>query len=113
MLRTADASADAVQVKVLLRTLFARCLNLAPAQIDDDSSFFSLGLTSLIHHEVLSLLSRFRTDLSSTVLFEHPNLALLSRHLAGPDAASTAAALEQALRDVSPAPDALAAGAAP
>lgn len=112
MLRVADDAADAVQVKALLRTLFARCLNLTPAQIEDHSSFFSLGLTSLIHHEVLSTLSRVRADLSSTVLFEHPNLSLLSRHLSHPDAALTAAALEQVLNEVSPVSEKVTGGAA-
>lgn len=69
-------------IKRLLRALFASCLNVPISQLDDEDSYFSLGLTSLIHHEVISDLTKVFGDLPSTVLFEYPNICLLAQYLA-------------------------------
>lgn len=83
MLSKADGPAGRpTDVAAHLRELFGRCLNVPEGQLDEDESFFSLGLTSLIHHEVVSSLMKTFGELSSTVLFEYPNLRLLAKHLA-------------------------------
>ncbi|MGZ8250261.1 MAG: beta-ketoacyl synthase N-terminal-like domain-containing protein, partial [Methylomagnum sp.] len=46
-----------------------------------EASFFSLGVTSLMSEEILGTLREHYGDLSSTLLFEHPNLSSLSAYL--------------------------------
>jgi polyketide synthase PksM len=70
-------------VEAHLRRIIGSKLGLDPAEIESTQAFFSLGVNSLVSEEIrLALLENF-TDLSSTVLFEHPNLHRLSRHLIG------------------------------
>jgi acyl transferase domain-containing protein/aryl carrier-like protein len=68
-------------VEAHLRLIIGSKLGLEPGEIESTQAFFSLGVNSLVSEEIrLALLENF-TDLSSTVLFEHPNLERLSRHL--------------------------------
>lgn len=81
-----EVGCDAVsesEIEKFLRELFSRSLNISTEAIDLEESFFSLGLTSLIHQEVINSLTKSFGELSSTVLFEFPNLCLLKQHLLG------------------------------
>ncbi len=78
----ASGVAPEAAIEIYLRELFGRLLNLPGEALGEDESFFSLGITSLLHQEALVDLSKFFDELSSTVLFEYPNLSLLSGHLA-------------------------------
>ncbi len=79
-----EAGCDAVsetEIEKFLRELFSRSLNISAEAMGLEESFFSLGLTSLIHQEVINSLTKSFGELSSTVLFEFPNLRLLKQHL--------------------------------
>ncbi len=84
MLTDTDENQPAIDTEIrdYLKKLFATCLNVSEEELDDGESFFSLGLTSIVHTEVHSRLSRIASDLSSTVLFEYPNINLLTSLLA-------------------------------
>lgn len=69
-------------VKQRLKNIFMQSMNLSTANLDEEDSFFSLGLTSLIHEEIVIQLNKEFGELSSTVLFEYPNFHLLAQHLA-------------------------------
>lgn len=69
-------------VKQRLKNIFMQSMNLSTANLDEEDSFFSLGLTSLIHEEIVIQLNKEFGELSSTVLFEYPNFYLLAQHLA-------------------------------
>ena len=81
-----DRHEPAFQLRVVeahLRRIIGSKLGLEPAEIESTQAFFSLGVNSLVSEEIrLALLENF-ADLSSTVLFEHPNLHRLSHHLIG------------------------------
>ncbi|MET1255396.1 acyl carrier protein [Aliikangiella maris] len=68
-------------IKDSIKQVFGHCMNLSTETITDDESFFSLGLTSLIHAEFHKQLCQLYGDLSSTVLFEYPNFELLAEHI--------------------------------
>jgi len=70
------------EIRVYLLKLLACFLNVPADALAEEESFFSLGLNSLIHAEVLARLMDTFGELSSTVLFEYPNLTLLAEHLA-------------------------------
>jgi Phosphopantetheine attachment site len=72
---------DPVEIDAYLRELFGRILNVPGEVLSEDESFFSLGLTSLLHQEVIADLTKSFGELSGTVLFEYPNLSLLGGHL--------------------------------
>ncbi len=61
--------------------MFCQHMNLSLEEVTDDDSFFSLGLTSLIHAEYFKSLCHSFGELPSTVLFEYPNFNLLSEYL--------------------------------
>lgn len=69
-------------IKQRLKNIFMQSMSISSADLDDEDSFFSLGLTSLIHGEVVIQLNKEFGELSSTVLFEYPNFHLLAQHLA-------------------------------
>ena len=69
-------------INKFLKDMFSKCMNVPIDRLDDEESFFSLGLTSLIHAEIMNNLTRSFGELSGTVLFEYPNFRLLARHLA-------------------------------
>lgn len=75
-------AASPAEIDAYLRELFGRLLNLPGEALGADESFFSLGLTSLLHQEVIADLNKSFGELSGTVLFEYPNLRLLGGHLA-------------------------------
>lgn len=68
-------------IKKQIKVLFCQHMNLPVEEVTDEDSFFSLGLTSLIHAEYFKSLCHDFGELSSTVLFEYPNFNLLSEHL--------------------------------
>jgi len=74
--------ASNVEIREYLEKLFSTCMNVSKEELDEGESFFSLGLTSIIHAEVHCRLSKVASNLSSTVLFEYPNLKLLTSFLA-------------------------------
>jgi hypothetical protein len=74
-------SASEQDINGVLKELFSRCMNIPKTELDDEESFFSLGLSSLIHAEVIQALTRPFPDLPSTVLFEYPNFKMLSAFL--------------------------------
>jgi len=68
-------------IKAYLLQLFSFQMNVTVEELDDEESFFSLGLTSMIHTEIHSQLCTLIPDLSSTVLFEYPNMELFTHYL--------------------------------
>jgi polyketide synthase PksN len=64
-----------------LRGMLACLLGRRETDIGAEASFFSLGVTSLMSEEILGSLREHYGDLSSTLLFEHPNLSSLSAYL--------------------------------
>jgi acyl carrier protein len=74
-------SATQQDINRVLKELFSRCMNIPTTELDDEESFFSLGLSSLIHAEVIEALTTPFPDLPSTVLFEYPNFKMLSAFL--------------------------------
>lgn len=79
---SAERTVTESDVKCYLEHLFSSCMNAPVEELGDEDSFFSLGLTSLIHAEVLNNLTDIFGELSSTVLFEYPNFNLLAKYLA-------------------------------
>lgn len=75
---TGNGLANESEIRAYLEELFSGFLNISKDELDEDESFFSLGLTSVIHAEVHAELCKLTSDLSSTVLFEQPNLVLLT-----------------------------------
>ncbi len=76
-----EETRDLQAVRLALKEFFARYMNVSKDQFNDEDSFFSLGLTSLIHAEILDGLAQSFPGLPSTVLFEHPNFEMLSQYL--------------------------------
>ncbi|WP_333767338.1 SDR family NAD(P)-dependent oxidoreductase [Streptomyces sp. IBSBF 2435] len=72
-------------VKEVLRVLVAAVLNFElPDDVESDAKFIELGLDSLAMVELKNALeSAFRTELSSSTLFDHPTVGTLSVHIAG------------------------------
>ncbi|MEN8141402.1 MAG: SDR family NAD(P)-dependent oxidoreductase [Thermodesulfobacteriota bacterium] len=69
-------------VQFYLCNLFAHSLDMPADELDEDSAFFALGVTSLISTEIVAALGEFYDDLSATLLFEYPNIASLTNFLA-------------------------------
>lgn len=69
-------------IRDYLERLFAECMDVPRQDLLGEESFFSLGLTSLIHTEVFARLDGLADGLPSTLLFEYPNLDELSAYLA-------------------------------
>ena len=78
---SAERTVTENDVKGYLEHLFSSHMNISIDELDDEDSFYSLGLTSLIHTEVLNNLTGTFGELSSTVLFEYSNLNLLTKYL--------------------------------
>ncbi len=72
----------ALLIEALLRQVIADKLSLDPLSIGSREAFFSLGVTSLVSEEIRADLDRHFDGLSSTVLFEQPNVERLCRFLA-------------------------------
>ncbi len=72
----------ALLIEALLRQVIADKLSLEPLSIGSREAFFSLGVTSLVSEEIRADLDRHFDGLSSTVLFEQPNIERLCRFLA-------------------------------
>lgn len=64
-----------------LKKIIGSKLDLAESDLDEHTAFFSLGVTSLISMEILNALANYYVDLSSTLLFEYPNIETLSEKL--------------------------------
>lgn len=74
---------DEIGLRDWLVIELAKRLRIAPDRIDPDAAFADLGIDSLVairlSHE---LEKRLGTTLEPTLLWEHPNIATLARHLA-------------------------------
>ncbi len=66
----------------LIGDRLAHLLGLPAEELDPQRSFYEQGLTSLLCEELRLGLQEQFGPLSSTLLFEHPNLAALAAHLA-------------------------------
>lgn len=87
-----SAHAAAAELGARLRGLLARELHLPAAHIDPDRSFPELGLDSMMAMGVLKAArNALGTDVSPTMLWDHPTVSSLATHLAealaGPDVA--------------------------
>ncbi len=65
-----------------IKSIICQKLSIDSKAIDDKEPFFSLGITSLISMEIHSSLCEYFGNLTSTILFEYPNIQSLSKHLA-------------------------------
>src|SRR5262249_13219557 len=74
---------DGPQLEEYLQVLLCKTLGIDPAShVEPTQSFRELGLTSLMAVEICSSLGRAMGKVfPSTLLFNHPNLHALARHL--------------------------------
>jgi len=70
------------RITEFLRGLIADKLGIEKTAVDSNTAFFALGVTSLISEEILTILQEKYQNLSSTLLFEYPNINKLSQFLA-------------------------------
>lgn len=64
-----------------LKKIIGSKLDMAEAELDEQTAFFSLGVTSLISMEILNSLNSYFESLSATLLFEYPSIATLAEKL--------------------------------
>lgn len=76
-----DPEHAALLIEALLRQVIADKLSLDPLSIGRREALFSLGVTSLISEEIRAELDRHFDGLSSTILFEQPNIERLCGYL--------------------------------
>ncbi|MBB1242379.1 KR domain-containing protein [Streptomyces durbertensis] len=71
------------EIAAVLREELARTLYCEPADIDDEASFNTLGLDSILGVEFVAFLNRTHgLEEKAGVLYDHPSLGALSRHVA-------------------------------
>lgn len=68
-------------INEFLRTVIAEKLGAEVTEAEDKTAFFTLGVTSLISEEIMTILHKEFTGLSETPLFEYPNIEKLSEFL--------------------------------
>jgi len=68
-------------INEFLKEIIAEKLGIEKTEVDSDAAFFSLGVTSIISEEILASLHKVYQNLSSTLLFEYPNINKLSYFL--------------------------------
>ncbi|WP_122504117.1 SDR family NAD(P)-dependent oxidoreductase [Bacillus velezensis] len=68
-------------INEFLRTVIAEKLGAEVTEPEDKTAFFTLGVTSLISEEIMTILHKEFTGLSETLLFEYPNIEKLSEFL--------------------------------
>jgi acyl transferase domain-containing protein/acyl carrier protein len=86
-----DVSADITELRTRLRTLLAARLRLDSSAIDPGERFSRYGLDSASAVGWIAEISaELRRALSPTLVWAHPTLEELARHLAGEDAAAAA-----------------------
>jgi polyketide synthase PksN len=68
-------------INQFLKEIIAEKLGIEKTEVDSDAAFFSLGVTSIISEEILASLHKVYQNLSSTLLFEYPNINKLSYFL--------------------------------
>ncbi|AJH24551.1 polyketide synthase [Bacillus velezensis] len=68
-------------INEFLRTVIAEKLGAEVTEAEDKTAFFTLGVTSLISEEIMTILHKEFTGLSETLLFEYPNIEKLSEFL--------------------------------
>ncbi|MED0771982.1 type I polyketide synthase [Bacillus siamensis] len=68
-------------INEFLRTVIAQKLGAEMTEAEDKTAFFTLGVTSLISEEIMTILHKEFTGLSETLLFEYPNIEKLSEFL--------------------------------
>ncbi|MCC5467061.1 SDR family NAD(P)-dependent oxidoreductase, partial [Pelosinus baikalensis] len=68
-------------IKEFLKKIIAEKLGIEKTEVDSDAAFFNLGVTSIISEEILASLNQVYQNLSSTLLFEYPNINKLSYFL--------------------------------
>ncbi|MFJ4012636.1 beta-ketoacyl synthase N-terminal-like domain-containing protein [Streptomyces sp. NPDC090026] len=75
---------DPAPIADALREELARTLYCEPGDIDDEASFNTLGLDSILGVEFVAFVNQaYGLDEKAGVLYDHPSLAALSRHVAG------------------------------
>jgi polyketide synthase PksN len=65
-------------INAFLKEIIAEKLGIEKTEVDPDAAFFALGVTSIISEEILASLHKVYQNLSSTLLFEYPNISKLS-----------------------------------
>ncbi|KJY41854.1 hypothetical protein VR41_10705 [Streptomyces sp. NRRL B-1568] len=79
----AAPAADAGRIADTLREELARTLYCEPGEIDDEASFNTLGLDSILGVEFVAFVNNaYGLDEKAGVLYDHPSLNALSRHIA-------------------------------
>ncbi|MES9775435.1 SDR family NAD(P)-dependent oxidoreductase [Bacillus velezensis] len=68
-------------INEFLRTVISEKLGAEVTEAEDKTAFFTLGVTSLISEEIMTILHKEFTGLSETLLFEYPNIEKLSEFL--------------------------------
>uniref|UniRef100_UPI000A6AD972 SDR family NAD(P)-dependent oxidoreductase n=1 Tax=Streptomyces specialis TaxID=498367 RepID=UPI000A6AD972 len=79
-------SPRAEQVRAYLRGVFAEVLRYGPdhlRELDDEATFDSFGVDSLVSQHIVHRLEQDLGDLPATLLFEQLTIARLADHLAG------------------------------
>ncbi|MGW2421090.1 SDR family oxidoreductase [Streptomyces sp. NPDC001709] len=80
---TVTPVADAGHIADTLREELARTLYCEPGEIDDEASFNTLGLDSILGVEFVAFVNNAYGLVEKTgVLYDHPSLNALSRHIA-------------------------------
>uniref|UniRef100_UPI00068A80E1 acyl carrier protein n=1 Tax=Kitasatospora sp. MBT63 TaxID=1444768 RepID=UPI00068A80E1 len=81
--QTARGAADPAVIAAALREELARTLYCEPADLDDEASFNTLGLDSILGVEFVAFVNQaYGLDEKAGVLYDHPSLGALSRHVA-------------------------------
>ncbi|MEU2394184.1 beta-ketoacyl synthase N-terminal-like domain-containing protein, partial [Streptomyces sp. NPDC007369] len=89
----AVVAVDPAPIARALREELARTLYCEPGDIDDEASFNTLGLDSILGVEFVAFVNQtYGLDEKAGILYDHPSLAALSRHVAGRAAAAPARA---------------------
>lgn len=68
-------------IKLYLRDLISEKLDIKAEDIETDMAFFTIGISSIISEEIVMELSEHFEGISSTILFEYPNIDQLSEYL--------------------------------
>lgn len=81
--RASGKPRDEAALQAWLINMLAKRLRADPGQIDPEASLADFGMDSLIAIRVTSDLEKYlEIQLEPTLLWEHPNIAALVRHLA-------------------------------
>lgn len=70
-----------IDVKEIIIKIISEKLQVSMDDIDINSSFFSMGVDSILIKEITVELEKYFNDLSQTILFEYPDINQLAKHL--------------------------------